>query len=60
MERVAAPAPFTYTLVSEDGDAVGVATSESEWSVGDLVPCHGAIYEVVAIDGSTCTTRKVL
>jgi hypothetical protein len=60
VERVAAPAPFTFTLVSEDGEAVGVSASENEWKVGDLVPCHGAIYEVVAVDDSTCVVRKVL
>jgi hypothetical protein len=60
VERVAAPAPYTYTLVSEDGEAIGDAHAESEWVAGDLVPCHGSIYEVVAIVDVECVVRRVL
>ena len=61
MERVAATAPFNYQLIREDGEVVGeLASVESSWTPGDLVPFGGSIYELVAVDGNTWSVRKVL
>ena len=61
MERVAVTAPFNYRLVREDGEVIGeFASTESTWTEGDLVPFAGSIFEIVAVDGATCSVRKVL
>jgi len=61
VERVAATAAFHYRLVGEDGEDVGdFASIDGTWTVGDLVPFEGSIFEILAVDEATCRVRKVL
>ena len=60
MERQAT-AGYAYTLVTEDGEHVGVVVHEEEpRASGDLVGCGGHTYEVRTVDGGTLQVRRVI
>ena len=58
MERIAL-AGTHYELVGEDGEPVGDFASQ-EVAVGDLVPCHGHMFEIQTIENSTLCVRRVI
>jgi len=53
---------FRYVLVSEtSGEPLGAATFEhGSWEVGDLIPCHGHMFEIRLVEDSTLYVRRVL
>jgi len=52
---------FPYVLVGESGEPLGDVTSDmSTWEVGDLVPCSGHMFEILAIDDTTLHVRRVI
>jgi len=52
---------FRYQLVAEDGASIGdVASEQSSWAVGDLLPCGKHIFDICGVHGSTLHVRKVL
>ena len=52
---------FRYELVAEDGEPIGdLATEEGSWTIGDLVPCAGHVFEIRTIENSTLQVRRVI
>ena len=52
---------FRYELVAEDGERVGdLATEEGSWTIGDLVPCAGHVFEIRTIENMTLQVRRVI
>ena len=53
---------FRYALVAEtSGEPLGDTTSEhGSWEVGDLIPCHGHMFEIRLVEDSTLYVRRVL
>ena len=52
---------FRYELVAEDGERVGDLTSEEgSWTIGDLVPCAGHVFEIRTIENMTLQVRRVI
>ena len=58
MERIAL-AGTHYELVGDDGEIVGDLTAE-EVAIGDLVPCHGHMFEITSIENGTLHVRRVI
>ena len=52
---------FRYELVAEDGERIGdLATEEGSWTIGDLVPCAGHVFEIRTIENTKLQVRRVI